>query len=165
MIYSVDITTPSGTALSGMQKTLVNISAGLVYNVEFHFPSGCAGLAGLAVFDGLFQVWPSSPGNFFASDNETIRFEDLYLKNEPPMNFQVYTYNLDDTYDHTLSVRIGLVSNEAYIARFLPYYGYDYFLKLLEKLTEQKAEQAAEQVEQLKQSPFEWLIEQGVEVE
>jgi len=61
-------------------------------------------------------------------------------------------------------VRIGLVSNEAYIARFLPYAGYDYFMKLFAELLAQQKQAAAEQVTQLEQTPFEWLLEQeGVE--
>lgn len=161
MIYFANITTPKNTAIAALQKTSLRITGGLIYKVEFHFPSGSAGLMGIAVFDGLFQVWPSSIGQFFVSDNETISFDDLYLKETPPWELQIYTYNTDDTYDHVCDVRIGLVSSDIFIARFLPYKGYDYFVDTMEKLRAQQAEVEALQAELVKETAFEWLLRQG----
>ena len=160
MIYIANITTPKNTAQTALKKTTISVTKGLVYKVEFYFPSGSAGLMGVAVFDGLFQVWPSSIGEFFVSDNETIRFDDLYLKEAAPYELQVYTYNTDDTYNHIAGVRIGLVSNEVFLARFLPYKSYDYFVQLLEQMSAEKAEQARQQKDLIEETPFEWLLRQ-----
>jgi len=160
MIYLANITTPKNTAITALQKTVLRVTKGLVYKVEFHFPSGSAGLMGVAVFDGLYQVWPSSIGQFFVSDNETIRFDDLYLKENPPFEFQIYTYNLDDTYGHVFDLRVGLVSSDTFIARFLPFKGYEYFTTLLEDLRAQREEVEAMQKEQAAETPFEWLLRQ-----
>jgi len=160
MIYTANVTTPNNTPKTSLKKTTINVTKGLVYKVEFYFPSGSAGLMGVAVFDGLFQVWPSSIGEFFVSDNETIRFDDMYLKEAAPYEFQVYTYNTDDTYNHIAAVRIGLVSNEVFLARFLPYKAYDYFTGLLQKMSEEQAEMARQQAELIKETPFEWLLRQ-----
>jgi len=160
MIYIANITTPKNTPVTSLKKTSLNVTKGLVYRVEFYFPSGLAALAGVAVFDGLFQVWPSTAGQFFVSDNETIGFDDLYLKEAAPYKLQIYTYNVDDTYNHVIGVRVGLVSDEAYKARFLPYESYDYFVQLIDKLQEEKAALAELQKEQLKETAFEWLLKQ-----
>lgn len=160
MIYTANITTPKDTAVGALKQTVLKVTKGLVYKVEFYFPSGSAGLLGVAVFDGLFQVWPSTIGEFFVSDNETIRFDDLYLKEAAPYQFDIYTYNTDDTYKHRVGVRIGLVSNEVFLARFLPYKSYDYFVRLLEQLSEEKAAATAEQRELIAETPFEWLLRQ-----
>lgn len=160
MIYLANITTPKNTPLSALKKTTLDVTKGLVYRVEFCFPLGPSGLMGAAMFDGLFQLWPSSAGQFFISDNETIVFDDLYLKEAAPFEFQVYTYNLDDTYDHFLGVRVGLVSDEVFKARFLPYESYEYFAKLISQLAEEKAALSQAQKEALAESPFEWLLRQ-----
>lgn len=160
MIYIANIATPKNTAQTALKKTVINVTKGLVYKVEFCFPAGSAGLMGVAVFDGLFQVWPSSIGQFFVSDAETIRFDDMYLKEAAPYEFQVYTYNTDDTYDHLAVVRIGLVSNDVFMARFLPHKSYEYFIELLSQMRVEQYQLAVQQKEQIQETPFEWLLRQ-----
>jgi len=165
MIYVANITTPKNTPATTLKKTRLSVTRGLVYKVEFYFPSGSAGLMGVAVFDGLFQVWPSSVGEFFLGSDINIAYDDLYLKETAPFEFQAYTYNTDTIYDHSLSVRIGLVSGEVYQARFLPYKGYDYFARLVEDLAAERAALEKLQKELIEQTPFEWLTEQLKETE
>jgi len=160
MIYTANITTPKNTPLSTLKKTTLSVTTGLVYKVEVYFPAGSAGLMGVAIFDGLFQVWPSTVGDFFLGDNIMISFDDLYLKEAAPFDFQVYTYNVDDTYDHFVSVRLGFVSKDVFRARFLPYEAYDYFVRLLQQLQEEQAALAEGQKELLTETPFEWLLKQ-----
>jgi len=162
MIYSADITTPKNTAKTSLKKTVINVTKGLVYKVELCFPSGSAGLLGAAVFDGLFQVWPASVGEFFTGDDDAIAFDDMYLKEAAPFEFQCYTYNEDDTYSHALAVRIGLVSKDVFLARFLPQKSYDYFVKLLRQMEDERAELAAIQRELIEETPFEWLARQEI---
>jgi len=164
MIYLANIVTEKNRAVTAPKRTILDVTKGLVYKVEFNFPSGSAGLVGVAVFDGLYQVWPSSVGQFFTSDAETIGFDDLYLKESAPYKFDVYTYNADDTYDHELNVRVGLVSNEMYVARFLPHKGYEYFMQLLEKVRAEQAAAAEAQRQVIAETPFEWLLRQAEEL-
>lgn len=145
LIYTANITTPANTARTALLRTVINVTKGLVYKVEFFFPSGSAGLMGVAVFDGLYQVWPSNVGEFFIGEDQEIDFEDLYLKESAPFTFQCYTYNTDDTYEHFVSVRIGLVSSDAFMARFLPTKGRAYFEKLRSGMLLEREKIAAEQ--------------------
>lgn len=157
MIYTANITTPKDTAQTALQKTVVKVTNGLVYKVEFYFPSGSAGLMGVAVFDGLFQVWPSSVGDFFVGEDQLIAFDDMYLKESAPFEFQCYTYNTDDTNEHFVSVRIGLVSSEVFLARFLPTKGHDYLLKLRRKMAEERSDLVRLQMERRLETPMEWM--------
>lgn len=160
MIYTASIKTLKKPDWGKIKHTVLKVTKGLVYKVEFYFPSGSAGLMGVAVFDGLFQCWPSSVGEFFHSDNETIGFDDMYLKESAPYQFDIYTYNDDDTYDHVVDVRIGLVSKEVFLARFLPTKGYDYFAGVMRHLQAEQEQRAAAQAELIKETPYEWLIQQ-----
>jgi len=115
---------------------------------------------GVAVFDGLFQVWPSSVGEFFTGEDQLIAFDDMYLKESAPYSLQCYSYNTDDTHAHFVSVRVGLVSSEVFLARFLPTKGHDYLVKLRRKMTAERTELARLQTEQrigmpLEQVPWE----------
>lgn len=160
MIYTANITTPKNTAQTALKRTVLRVTKGLVYRVEFHFPPGPSSLVGLAVFDGLYQAWPSSLGVFFATDDETVEFDDMYLKEAAPFQFDIMTYNTDDTYDHTVAVRIGLVSKDVFLARFLPTKGYDYLMDLTRKLEAEKAAAALLQKNQLAETPYQWLLSQ-----
>lgn len=159
MIYSANISTPKETAETSLKRTDISVTMGLVYKVEIFIPPGSAGLMGVAVRDGLYQVWPSSTGEFFVGEGQLISFDDMYLKENPPFSFQVYTYNTDDTHPHSLAVRIGLVSQEVFLARFMPTKGYDYLSELLEGMAAEKAAQQRQQQAQAPMSPAQWILE------
>lgn len=145
MIYSATIETPKNTTIIVPKKTQLIVTTGLVYKVEVVFPSGSAGLMGAAIFDGLLRVWPSTAGEWFVGDGNIISFDDIYLKQEAPYIFDILTYNLDDTYAHKVYVRVGFVTKEIFMARFLPELSYKYFEQMLKNLQASQAELTSQQ--------------------
>jgi len=158
MIYTANITTPKNTAKSAPKITRLQVTNGLVYRVEVFFPKGSSGLMGVVVTDGLYQCWPSNVGEYFIADNDTIGFDDLYIKEAAPFLFSVITYNLDETFDHFVSVRIGLVSKEVYLARFMPTKSYEYLADLLMRLATERKELEMLQRELIQDAPLEWQL-------
>jgi len=146
MIYTTDITTPANTAKNDPLITVGKVTKGLVYRVEIEFPPGAAGLHHVVIFDGGYQVWPSTPGQTFHGGWSIIGFDDTYLKMAAPFEFKAYSWNLDETYDHLIQVRIGMVSDEVFMARYLPTYAYDHFAKLLEVQLKAQEEKALEPI-------------------
>lgn len=140
MIYSIDFETPKDTLEADARPTVLKVTKGLVYRVEIQFPRGCAGLLGCAVFDGSHQVWPSNLGQWFRGNANTIQFDDTYLKLTEPFQFDIFTYNLDDTYAHTVLVRVGMVSDDVFMARFLPSYSWEYFKEMMEEMVKAQEE-------------------------
>ena len=161
MIYSKDITTAASPAFTKVapKVTELNITKGLIYRVDITFPQGSAGLLGVCIFDGGFQVWPSSIGEWFSGDGLGIRFEDIYLKNAAPFKFLIKTYNDDDTYEHLVNVRIGQVSKEIYMARFLPHLSYKFYTDMLKQLQVEQSETQATQKQDILSNPFPFLPE------
>jgi len=123
------------------------VTNGLIYQFELYFPPGSSGLLYVRVADGGFPVWPSEPGEWFYGDNTLITFPDRYYIAAPDHKFKVWYYNLDDTYDHKFTVRIGQVSAELFIQSFIPTYGQK---DIGEVLSEMQAQQAAEQEQRIK---------------
>lgn len=154
MIYIKDITTSILGAANNPKKTTLKVTKGLVYRMEVCLPPGPWGLLHVSVFDGGYQVWPYEFGESFKGDAETISFDDIYLKFTEPFEFNIYTYNQDTVYEHWCQIRIGLVSEEAFMARYVPHYGYEEFKKIIENLLIQQ--------EQLRSGvvgkPFEWML-------
>ena len=48
-----------------------------------------------------------------------------------PYEFQAVCWNEDDTYPHTIHLRLGMVSDEIFMARFLPTISFDKMLSVL----------------------------------
>ena len=134
MIFSTRITLPLGGSVDSLVSQTLRVVLGLVYKVEIYFPSGSAGKARVAIKDGNYQVWPTTPNQFFRGSNILLQYDDLYFKNNKPAEFQVVGFNDCDTYDHSVIVRIGLVSEEEFKARFLPNYNISEQIRYLESL-------------------------------
>jgi len=134
MIYQATITTPKQTFESNKQKTVLTVNKGLVHRIEVLFPSGSAGLLRCQIFDRGYQAWPTTAHEWFRGDDDVISFDDTYLKSSPPYEFNIFTYNLDDTYEHDVIVRIGLVSEKVFMARFLPTMTWEFFQEMLRDL-------------------------------
>jgi len=151
MIYTSNIIIPANTVAEQPICERLIITSGLIYKVELQFPPGCLGLAHVYIKDGGYQVWPSTPSTDFACDDYTINFEDTFMKQTEPFELQIYGYNEDETYEHTIQVRIGQVSEDIFIARYLPTVQYDYMLATFEK--QKEAEEQLKQ--QILANPFE----------
>ncbi|NVM22315.1 MAG: hypothetical protein HWN68_11115 [Desulfobacterales bacterium] len=154
MIYAKDCLIPKNTPASDPYKHILKVTKGLIYKIEFQFPRGCAGLTHIVIFDGGHQAWPYDPGVDFYGDNWVISFDETYLIDAEPFEFDIFGYNLDDTYNHTVQVRLGIVSKEVYMARFMPTLAYKYFLEIIEKLERERAGRA----EWGEERPFAWVV-------
>lgn len=157
MIYLQNITTPANTPTTSPLKTVVKITKGLVFKLELSFPPGPSGLLHVYIKHGGHKVWPSGSLDAFCGDNNTISFDDVFLVQQPPYSFDIYTYNNDDTYEHSVNVRIGLVSQEIFMARFLPTYTYDHFLKMLKGLEEEEKAEREKQEQLIIKDPLPWI--------
>lgn len=120
------------------------IAKGLVYRVEFDFPPGCCGLCHVKIFDGSYQVYPTSRDDSFHGDASVIAFDDCYLKTAAPWMFRVVVWNDDDTWPHTVQVRVGIASSEAFMSRYMPSVSWGKFQQLLAQAAiEQEAQRKA----------------------
>lgn len=153
MVYYIDVTTENTYTASSPKSTVLKITRGLIYRVEVEFPPGPLGNLGVAIFDGNYQAWPSSPGYWWHTDWRVIAFDDLYFKSAAPFELIVKTYNTGDSYSHWCGVHVALVSKEEFIARFLPGYTGPEAEK---KLAAAQAQQEAAKAEILRR-PFPWI--------
>ena len=95
----------------------------------------------MAIQDGGYQVWPSNSEFDFHGDNGYITFPDTYLKLVAPFEFVAVTWNEDDTYQHTIHLRLGIVSDEVFMSRFLPSMTFDKMLLALDAAQKRQEEQ------------------------
>jgi len=113
MFYVFPITIPANTPATAKTKTTLKLTAGRITRVMLEFPAGHVGLTHIHVNSGLHQLYPTNPDANFSSSNETIDFAEDLSMDIPPFTLQAYAWNLDDTYEHTITLRIELESLKA----------------------------------------------------
>ena len=152
MIYQATIPITANTSKGSATRTVLRVSKGLVWYIGIHYPPGCMGLAHAQIFDGKYQLFPSSPGESIASDGAVVGFDDLYYKQAAPFSFDVVTWNVDETHAHTLTVRVGIATNPAFMSRYLPGVDISQFDTELQRIKKAQEEE--------KQAQFEVLTKQ-----
>ena len=108
MIYTKTVTTPKSTVAATPRITPWEIALGLIYKVEIMYPPGPGGLVGVSMHTASYQLYPNDSDEWFIGDNITISFDDQYLFNQETSQLEIYSYNTDDYYNHTVQVRLGI---------------------------------------------------------
>lgn len=112
MFYSEEITTSANTAKASYQTTTIKLTKGVITRVAIFFPWGCAGLVYVQVIRKTWQVFPLSRGEWISANDRVIDFETAIDVLSDPTEVLVRTYNLDDTYDHTIVASFEMVKGE-----------------------------------------------------
>lgn len=152
MIYVSTITTPANTAQTSAIETDMILTKGLIYMIEVEFPAGCSGFTKVQILDGNYQLFPATPGEYMRGDNVTARYDDSYLKFTAPYKLKIITWNEDDTYPHTVQIRVGMASSEAFMARFMPSITWDKFAEALAQAQQQQEKQVNEAIQNLQET-------------
>lgn len=108
MFYDYYISTPKSTPELSKLSTRLKLAKGTIVQVSILFPPGSIGLLFLQVFRGLHQLFPFNPGGYFRTSGESINFIDSYDLLVEPFELVAQTWNLDDTYDHGIHLRINI---------------------------------------------------------
>jgi hypothetical protein len=106
MIYTASIETTFSTSEANAKVTEIKVTDGVIHEVSVYFPSGCAGLVYCQIFEGGHQFVPSTEGQFLRGDGILIDSKEFYEIDTAPRWITVKTWNLDDTYNHTIEIMI-----------------------------------------------------------
>jgi len=112
MIYAFSDTVPANTPKANKRRTVMKLGRGIIHDLEVEFPPGCAALAHCTINEGGHQIWPTNEEESFHSDGWVIKFREHYELKNPPYELGLWTWNEDDTYEHTITVRIGLLEKK-----------------------------------------------------
>lgn len=119
MFYEYHLTTPINTQIASPQQIDMPLDYGILIRVDVEFPSGCAGLVGARIIERGHQRYPTNPDQWFVTDGRVITLNEAYKFFSPPFLMFLQTYNLDDTYPHTVSVRINIIRPEETLSRVI----------------------------------------------
>jgi len=113
MIFDFTIKTTKSPAYSADAplETELQLKPGIIHKLDVRFRSGCASLVSLKILQGIYQIWPSNPLGMFVSDNEVISFREFFNMFDSPYKLHALTWNDDDTYDHSINLRFGILES------------------------------------------------------
>lgn len=123
MIYTADLVIPPNTYPVLPVSTYLYVSYGVVTQVWIRWRWGAGNLAGVRISREGSAVWPYNPDAWLSSLSLETTWNEEYLLAGEPFYFLIEGYNLDDSYQHTVTVvlnvqRPSLSSN---LTRFLEY--------------------------------------------
>ena len=110
MNFVYEITTPKNTPETSKMLTILQVVPGRVTKVEIQFPPGPQGLCHLHINRAVHQVWPANPDASYKGDSQIIVIPADYVIATPPYQFECFTWNEDDTYDHEVIVRMDIMT-------------------------------------------------------
>lgn len=116
MLYSWDVDVPANTAEASPVRQDLKLAYGVVSQVTVVFPPGCVGLVHLRVFRGGQQVWPSTADQDLAGDTFPVEWPEHYELTNEPYSMVARLWNLDDSYEHTVTIRIAVLPRRAVVA-------------------------------------------------
>jgi hypothetical protein len=112
VIYVFAITIPANTPESAPVIQTLKLTRGKITQMQVHFPSGHLGLTHIGITRGLYQLYPSNAEARFSSSGETIPWDEDLPLDTPPYQLEAIAWNEDDTYLHTITVRVRLAPLE-----------------------------------------------------
>lgn len=115
MIYNWEITVPKLTPQNAPVETELTLAIGIVTWYSIVFPPGCVGLVHCKIFHREHQIVPSKGDQDLSGDTFPIEWNDYYELYERPANFLARCWNEDDTFAHTVTIRIVVVPRRAVV--------------------------------------------------
>ena len=109
MFYDFPIAIPPNTVESAPFEVEAKLTHGVIHRLEVEFPDWHWGQTDVRILLGSFQLWPSNPGGSFSSNNHAITWNDYYPLVRRPYTLTLQGWNSDDTFTHTVTVRIGIL--------------------------------------------------------
>ena len=109
MFYRFSISTDNTFTVTNKKKTLLPVAQGIITQLDVQFPPGPQGLLHLQIRYSLHQVFPFNTDESFASDSVNITFREHIPILYEPFELQAYTWNEDETFDHMVIIRIGIL--------------------------------------------------------
>lgn len=103
MLYYREVLIPFSTLESAAITRRLIITSGVATEQWFMFPDGPYGLAHMQVWHHGWMVWPWDQGESYHWNNFVYHIQDRYPFVAEPFEVVLRCWNLDDTFDHSLT--------------------------------------------------------------
>ena len=112
MFYDFAITVPKSTTEAIPVEQAMKLTKGVIHRVEIQFPIGTLALAHCKIYHDEHQFLPTNPEGSFASDGYVIPIDENFELSTVPYSLKARCWNDDDTYQHIITIRVGVLGGE-----------------------------------------------------
>lgn len=78
MFYVFSHTVTTADTSSAKHKTTMDLTAGVIHQVDVLFQDGCDHEAHVQIFQGNYQVWPTNRGETLRGNATVVSFREFY---------------------------------------------------------------------------------------
>lgn len=111
MFYDFAITVPAGRTEAVPYIYDMKLTKGNLHRMEIGFRDGTDHRVFCRIKRGLYQLFPTDTDGAFCADGYTIVIDDSFDLDDEPLTLQAVCYAPTATYDHVVTVRIGVIDN------------------------------------------------------
>ena len=111
MLFSYEITVPANTLKTAPVEQEMALAAGVIRQVAIQFPAGCNALVHVQVMERDHQLFPTNLDTDIAASGFVLQWAEDYELVDAPYSLKAVLWNDDDTYPHTVTLRITVLSS------------------------------------------------------
>lgn len=112
MFYSWPITVAAGNTVDNKAEIDMDLSSGIIHQVDILFPDDCDHNIRVQIFDASFQLWPSNRGATIRGDATVVSFRDFYELRSENNTLKAFAWWEDTETAQTVFVQIGLLPRD-----------------------------------------------------
>lgn len=109
MFYSWPIAVAAGNVESNKAKIDMDMSAGVIHQVDIMFPDTCDHDIRVQVFNASFQLWPSNRGGTVRGDAAVISFRDFFEMEAASNTLTAYAWLTNTAKASTIWIHVGVL--------------------------------------------------------
>jgi hypothetical protein len=110
--YEFAITVPANTAESSPVDEDLELCKGVIHRIEVQFPIGTRALTHCRLAHHSFGNLPTNNQGSFSSDGYTVPCDENLEFYSEPYVVKATLWNDDDTYEHTVTIRFGILESK-----------------------------------------------------
>ncbi len=109
MFYSYNLTVTTAHTEASPRKDVLHLSAGIIHQVDFIFPSNSDKNIYVQILHGIYQLIPSNEGEAIRADNTIISTREFFELTPGSNEITVLSWNTHLTDELLVTVNIGLL--------------------------------------------------------
>ena len=109
MFYSYELAVAAGNIESNKKEVDMELTAGVIHQVDVLFPDTCDHNIRVQIFDANFQLWPSNRDGTIRGDASVISFREFYELKSDNNTLTAYAWWEDTETAESVYIQIGLL--------------------------------------------------------
>jgi hypothetical protein len=109
MLFVEELTIPANTPITAPARVTIGLAPGTITEISVLFPPKKGVFVGVRLLRFERVQWPTNPDKWIIADGESVDWGEDYDLLDEPYELHLEAYNTDDTFAHTVYLRIAVL--------------------------------------------------------